>query len=145
MGLGWRRRRDNGKAFIVRPKGGKSVSQMLNKRQDEPLTTSEITKVLRSRRIDKEEIIPEEEIKRAQAKGESVEGRLISLHPTNPELDNVFVDEDSPHLHDEVELNKAFDLREQQNRMVAEDKGLDIQEDIDKMREQENNEKANKE
>lgn len=142
MGLSWRRRRDNGKAFVIRPKGGKSVSQMLNKRQDEPLTASEITKVLRSRRIDKEEIIPEEEIKRAQAKGESVEGRLISLHPTNPELDNVFVDEDSPHLHDEVELNKGIDLREQQNRMVAEDKELDIQEDIDKMREQENNEKA---
>ncbi|MCP6727139.1 MAG: hypothetical protein KJI69_03885 [Patescibacteria group bacterium] len=142
MGLSWRRRRDNGKAFVIRPKGGKSVSQMLNKRQDEPLTASEITKVLRSRRIEKEEIIPEEEIKMAQAKGQSIEGRLVSLHPSNPELDNVFVDEDSPHLHDESELNKGIDLREQQNRMVAEDKGLDIQEDIDKMREQENNEKA---
>ncbi len=145
MGLSWRRRRDNGKAFVIRPKGGKSVSQMLNKRQDDPLTASEIKKVLHSRRIEQEEIIPEEEIKSAQAKGQSVEGRLVSLHPTNPELDNIFVDEDSPHLHDESELNKGFDLREQQNRMVAEEKGLDIQEDIDKMREQENNEKANKE
>ncbi len=142
MGLSWRRRRDNGKAFVIRPKGGKSVSQMLNKRQDEPLTASEITKVLQSRRIEKEEIIPEEEIKMAQAKGQSIEGRLVSLHPSNPELDNVFVDEDSPHLHDESELNKGIDLREQQNRMVAEDKGLDIQEDIDKMRDQENNEKV---
>jgi len=145
MGLGWRRRRDNGKAFIVRPKGGKSVSQMLNKRHDDPLTQSEITKVLSSRKIEHDEIIPEEEIRRAQAKGQSVEGRLISLHPSNSELDNIFVDENSPHLHDELELNKGLDLREQQNRMVAEDKGLEIQEDIDSMRQEENREKANKE
>ncbi len=142
MGLGWRRRRDNGKAFIVRPKGGKSVSQTLNKRQDEGLSQSEIKKVLRSRRIEKEEIIPEDEIKRAQAQGQSVNGRLISLHPNNPELDNIFVNENSAHLHDEMDLNKSFDLREMQNRMVAEDKGLEIQEDIDKMRDEENNEQA---
>ena len=64
MGLSWRKRRDNGKAFIVRPKGGKSMSQMLNKRQDQSLTQSEIKKVLRSRRIEHEEVIPEEEIQR---------------------------------------------------------------------------------
>ncbi len=145
MGLSWRKRRDNGKAFIVRPKGGKSMSQMLNKRQDQPLTQSEIKKVLRSRRIEHEEVIPEEEIQRAQAKGESVEGRLISLHPTNPELDNIFVGVDSPHIHDELDLNKSLDLREEQNRLVAEDKGMEIQEDIDKMREEENDEKAKKE
>jgi len=145
MGLGWRKRRDNGKAFIVRPKGGKSISQMLNKQESEPLSVSELKKVLNSRKIDQDEIISEEEIKRAQARGESVEGRLISLNPNNPELDNVFVGEDSPHIFDESELNGSLDLREQQNRMVAEEKGIEIQEDIDKLRQEENTEKAKKE
>ncbi len=145
MGLGWRKRRDNGKAFIVRPKGGKSISQMLNKQKGEPLTASELKKVLNSRKIDQSEIISEEEIKRAQAKGESIEGRLLSLNPNNPDLDNVFVGEDTPHIYDEIDLNKSIDLREQQNRMVAEEKGIEIQEDIDKMRQEENTEKAKKE
>jgi len=144
MGLGWRKRRDNGKAFIVRPKGGKSVSQMLNKQRNEALSTSDIKKVLASRKIDKDEIISEEEIRRAQSMGESVKGRLISLHTNNPEMDNIFVDEDSPHLFDESDMNKDLSLREQQNRMVAEQKGLEIQEDIDNMRDQENKEKASK-
>lgn len=145
MGLGWRKRKDNGKAFLVRPKGGKSISQMLNKPKDEPLTTSELKKILSSRRIEKEEIISEDEIKRAQAQGESIEGRLISLNPNNPDLDNIFVGEDSPHIYDELDLNKSLDLREQQNRMVAEEKGIEIQEDIDKLRQEENTEKAKKE
>jgi len=126
MGLGWRKRRDNGKAFIVRPKGGKSISQMLNKQKGEPLTTSELKKVLGSRKIDQSEIISEEEIKQAQAKGESINGRLLSLNPNNPDLDNVFVGEDTPHIYDEIDLNKSIDLREQQNRMVAEEKGFSI-------------------
>lgn len=138
--LSWRRRRDNGKAFIVRPKGGKSMSQMLNKQMSEPLTTSELKKILKDRKIDEEEIISEDEIKKAQAKGESVEGRIISLHPSNEKLDNIFVNEDTAHLFDESELNKSLDLREQQNRLIAEDKGIEIQEDIDKMREKENKE-----
>jgi len=145
MGLGWRKRRDNGKAFIVRPKGGKSISQMLNKKESEPLTASELKKVLSSRKIEQSEIISEEEIKRAQAKGESINGRLLSLNPNNPDLDNVFVGEDTPHIYDEFDLNKSIDLREQQNRMVAEEKGIEIQEDIDKMRQQENTEQAKKE
>jgi hypothetical protein len=145
MGLSWRKRRDNGKAFVIRPKGGKSISQMLNKQKSEPLSVSELKKVLSSRKIDQNEIISEEEIKRAQAQGESVAGRLISLNPNNPELDNVFVGEDSPHIYDESELNGSIDLREQQNRMVAEEKGIEIQEDIDKLRQEENTEKAKKE
>jgi len=143
--LSWRKRRDNGKAFFVRPKGGKSLSQMLNKEKSEPLTASELKKVLSSRKIEKEEIISEDEIKEAQAEGESVEGRLLSLHPSNAELDNIFVNEDSPHLHDESALNRDLDLREQQNRMVAEEKGIEIQEDINKLREEENKEKDKKE
>ncbi len=139
--VSWRRRRDNGKAFIVRPKGGKSMSQMLNKQMSEPLTTSELKKILKDRKIDEEEIVSEEKIRKAQAQGESVEGRIISLHPTNPQMDNVFVHEDSQHIFDESELNKSLDLREQQNRLIAEDKGIEIQEDIDKMREKENMEK----
>lgn len=145
MGLGWRKRRDNGKAFIVRPKGGKSISQMLNKQKGEPLTASELKKVLGSRKIEQNEIISEEEIKRAQAKGESIEGRILSLNPNNPDLDNIFVGEDTPHIYDEFDLNKSIDLREQQNRMVAEEKGIEIQEDIDKLRQQENTEQAKKE
>lgn len=139
--VGWLKRRDNGKAFIIRPKGGKSVSQMLNKAKDEPLTKAELKKVLDARHIDEKEIIPEQEIKDAQARGESVQGRLVSLHPNNPELDNIFVDEETPHIYDELDLNKDLNLREQQNRMVAEEKGIEIQEDIDDMREQENKEK----
>jgi len=142
--LSWRKRKDSGKAFIVRPKSGKSMSQMLNKSKDESLTTSELKKVLESRKIEQNEIIPEDEIKQAQSKGESVEGRLISLHPTNPQLDNVFVDEDSPHLYDEFDLNKSLDLREQQNRLVAEQKGLEIQEDIDQMRDKQNMKESKK-
>ncbi len=145
MGLGWRKRRDNGKAFIVRPKGGKSISQMLNKQNAEPLTTSELKKVLSSRKIDQSDIISEEEIKQAQAKGESINGRLLSLNPNNPDLDNVFVGEDTPHIYDEFDLNKNIDLREQQNRMVAEEKGIEIQEDIDKLRQEENTEQVKKE
>jgi hypothetical protein len=117
---------------------------MLNKSKDESLTTSELKKVLESRKIEKDEIIPEDEIKQAQSKGESVEGRLISLHPTNPQLDNVFVDEDSPHLYDEFDLNNSLDLREQQNRLVAEQKGLDIQEDIEQMRDKQNMKESKK-
>jgi len=145
MGLSWRRRRDNGKAFIVRPRGGKTISQSFNKTQNQGLSRQEQTLILKDRKMDLDEIIPEEEIKETQEKGESIEGRLISLHPSNPELDNVFVDVDSPHIYDESELNKSIDLREQQNRMVAEDKGIEIQEDINKMREEENREKASKE
>ncbi len=127
---------------MVRPKGGKSVSQLLHKEKNEPLTRQELKKVLNSRKIDEEEVIPEDEIKQAQAKGENVEGRLISLHPSNSELDNIFVDDDSPHLYDESELNRNLALREEQNRLVAEEKGIEIQEDIDKMREEENKEKS---
>lgn len=140
MGL-WRRRRDNKKAFIVRPKGGKTVSQSLNKAKNEPLTRDELKKVLHSRKIEEDEIISEDEIKEAQEEGKTIEGRLISAHPTNPELDNIFVREDSPHIYDESELNKSIDLREEQNRTVAQQKGLEIQEDIDKLREEENMEK----
>lgn len=144
--MGWRKRRDNGKAFMVRPKGGKSVSQLLHKNKDQPLTTDELKKVLKSRKIEQDEIIPEEEIKQAQQHGESIEGRLISLNPNNSELDNIFVDDNSPHIYDELELNQSLTKREEQNRMVAEAKGLEIQEDIDEMREKENNEKkSNKE
>lgn len=142
MGLVWRKRRDSGKAFIVRPKGGKTVSQSLNKAKNEPLTREELKKVLHSRKIDENEIIPEEEIKEAQQKGETLEGRLISLHPSNPELDNIFVAEDSPQIYDESELNRSLDLREEQNRLIAQEKGLEIQDDIDKMRMEENMEKA---
>lgn len=139
--MGWRKRRDNGRAFVVRPKGGKSMSQMLNKQKSEPLTHSELKKILQDRKIDEKEIIPEEEIKSAQAQGESIQGRMISLHPNDSQLDNVFVHEDSPHIFDELDLNKSLEQREQQNRMVAENKGMEIQEDIDKMRNQENEEK----
>ncbi len=139
--MGWRKRRDNGRAFVIRPKGGKSMSQMLNKQKSEPLTHSELKKILSDRKIDEKEIIPEEEIKRAQSKGESLEGRMISLHPNDSQLDNVFVHEDAPHIFDEFDMNKNLELREQQNRMVAENKGIEIQEDIDKMRKQENEEK----
>jgi len=89
--MGWRKRRDNGRAFVVRPKGGKSMSQMLNKQKSEPLTHSELKKILQDRKIDEKEIIPEEEIKRAQSVGESIEGRMISLHPNDSQLDNIFV------------------------------------------------------
>jgi len=142
--VGWRKRRDNGKAFIVRPKGGKSVSQLLHKEKNQPLTTDELKKVLKSRRIDEDEIISEEEIKQAQEKGQNIQGRLISVNPNNPQLDNIFVNHESPHIYDELELNKSLDRREEQNRIVAEEKGLEIQEDIDKMREDENNEKQSK-
>jgi len=118
---------------------------MLNKQKSEPLSASELKKVLGSRKIDQREIISEDEIKRAQAKGESIEGRLLSLNPNNPDLDNIFVGEDTPHIYDETDLNKSLDLREQQNRMVAEEKGIEIQEDIDKLRQEENEEKAKKE
>lgn len=141
MGL-WRRRKDNKRSFIVRPKGGKSISQTLNKQKSEPLTTNELNKILKSRKIEKNEIVSEQEIKNAQEKGESVEGRIISLHPTNSQLDNVFVRDDSPHIYDETDLNTSIDLREEQNRMVATEKGIEIQEDIDKLREEENKEKS---
>ena len=118
---------------------------MLNKQNAEPLTTSELKKVLSSRKIDQSDIISEEEIKQAQAKGESINGRLLSLNPNNPDLDNVFVGEDTPHIYDEFDLNKNIDLREQQNRMVAEEKGIEIQEDIDKLRQEENTEQTKKE
>ena len=144
MGLTWRKRRDSGKAFIVRPKGGKTVSQSFNKSKNEELTREELKRVLQSRKIDEKEIIPEDEIKDAQQQGKTVKGRLISLHPTNPELSNIFVIEDSPQIYDESELNKSLDLREEQNRLIAEEKGLEIQDDIDKMRMEENMEKANK-
>jgi len=139
--MGWRKRRDNGRAFVVRPKGGKSMSQMLNKQKSEPLTHSELKKILSDRKIDENEIIPEEEIRKAQSEGESLEGRMISLHPNDSQMDNVFVHEDSPHIFDELDMNKSLEQREQQNRMVAESKGLEIQEDIDKMRDNENEEK----
>lgn len=143
MGI-WRRRRDNKKAFTVRPKGGKSFSQTLNLEKEQGLTPEQLKKVLKSRKIEKDEIIPEEEIKQAQQKGESIEGRLLSLNPSNPSIDNIFVREDSPHLYDESELNQSIDLREEQNRLVAQEKGLEIQEDIEKMREEENREKSEK-
>ena len=143
MGI-WRRRKDNRKAFIVRPKGGKSFSQSLNLQKDQGLTQDQLQKVLKSRKIDKDEIITEEEIKEAQKEGESVEGRLISLNPLNSSLDNIFVRDDSPHIYDESELNRSLDLREEQNRLVAQEKGLQIQEDIDKLREEENKDKAEK-
>lgn len=143
MGL-WRRRKDNNKAFIVRPKGGKSVSQSFNKGREQTLTRDELKKVLSYRKIDQDEIIPEEEIEKAKREGKSVEGRLISLHPSNPELDNVFVTKESPQIYDESELNKSLDLREEQNRIIAQEKGLEIQEDIDLMREEENKENAKK-
>ncbi len=139
--MGWRKRRDNGRAFVVRPKGGKSMSQMLNKQKSEPLTHSELKKILQDRKIDEKEIIPEEEIKRAQSVGESIEGRMISLHPNDSQLDNIFVHEDSPHIFDELDMNKSLEQREQQNRMVAESQGIEIQEDIDKMRDKDNEEK----
>lgn len=142
--VSWRRRRDNGRAFVVRPKGGKSISMSLNKLKNEPLSRDELKKVLKARHIEEDEIVPEEEIKQAQQKGETIEGRLISAHPSNPELDNVFVVEDSPHFYDESELNKSLDLREEQNREVAKAKGIEIQEDIDKSREEENMEKQKK-
>lgn len=141
MGI-WRRRRDSKKAFIVRPKGGKSFSQTLNLQKNQGLTREQLDKVLKSRKIDKDEIITEDEIKEAQKKGESIEGRIISTHPTNSELDNIFVRDDSPHIYDESELNNSIDLREEQNRMVAQQKGLEIQEDIEKIREMENQEKS---
>src|SRR3972149_589810 len=127
--LSWRKRKDSGKAFIVRPKSGKSMSQMLNKSKDESLTTSELKKVLESRKIEEGEIIPEDEIKQAQSKGESVEGRLISLHPTNPQLDNVFVDEDSPRQDRTRIWIPTEPSRFLDRRWRAGPRGLEIQED----------------
>ena len=59
--VNWRRRRDNGRAFIVRPRGGKSVSMSLNKLKDEPLSRDELKKVLRARHIEEDEIVPSDE------------------------------------------------------------------------------------
>jgi len=71
------------------------------------------------------------------------------LHPSNRELDNIVVKEGSPHVHDEVDLNTNEELRQEQNRMVAEAKGFrtdedeeaEVQEDIQKQREKDQKEK----
>ena len=136
--MGWLRRKDSGQAFMVRPKRGMSVSQALSKTKDEHLNLLELKQVAKSRHIDLDkEVIPEEDIQKAQAEGKKIEGRPISLNPNDPTKDNIFVKADSPHFYDESVLNKDLDLREEQNRKVAEAKGLEIQEDIDKMRAEE--------
>lgn len=136
--MGWLKRRDSGQAFMVRPAHGKSVSQALAKSKDEHLTLAELKRVAESRHIDFEkDVVPEEEIQKSQKEGKRVEGRPISLHPSDPTKDNIVVRANSPHLYDESMLNKDLDLREEQNRKVAEAKGLKIQEDIDEMRSKE--------
>jgi len=130
----WRTNK-NKQAFIVRPPKGMSVSQALGKSKEDHLTMAELKRVAESRHIDLEkEVYSEDVIENAQKEGKKLEGRLISLHPSDPVKDNIFVKPNSPHIYDESTLNKDLDLREEQNRKVAEAKGLKIQEDIDEMR-----------
>ena len=144
--MGLLRRKDSGQAFMVRPKRGMSVSQSFAKNKEDHLTLSELKKVAESRHIDlQKEVYPEEVIQDAQKQGKKLEGRIISLHPTDPTKDNIFVKPDTPHLYDEALLNRDLDLREEQNRKVAEAKGLEIQEDIDKMREEDSKKREKRE
>jgi len=123
------RTRKDGQVFLVKAKKGKSISQSLDRGKNVPLPTSELRKIAKERGIDIDKDIT----------SELSEGRLVSLHPSNRELDNVIVKEKSPHEHDEIDLNESKELREEQNRKVAEEKNLrtdeDVQEEIDKQRE----------
>ncbi len=133
------RRKKDGRVFAVKPRKGKSMSQSLDKGKDVPLPTKDLRKIAQERGID----IDTDTTRNVK------EGVLVSLHPSNRELDNIVVKEGSPHIHDEVDLNTSTELREEQNRMVAEAKGMrtdedkqaEIQEDIQKEREKESKEK----
>jgi len=133
-----RRKKDN-RVFVPKPRKGKSISQSLDRGKDVPLPTKELRKIAQERGID----IDKDTTRNVK------EGVLVSLHPSNRELDNIVVKEGSPHVHDEVDLNTNADLREEQNRMVAEAKGLrtdedeqaEVQEDIQKQREKDQKEK----
>jgi len=133
------RRKKDGRVFAVKPRKGKTMSESLDRGKDVPLPTKDLRKIAQERGID----IDTDTTRNVK------EGVLISLHPSNRELDNIVVKEGSPHIHDEVDLNTNADLREEQNRMVAEAKGLrtdedeqtEVQEDIQKEREKESKER----
>ena len=133
------RRKKDGQAFAIKPRKGKTMSQSLDRGKDTPLPTKDLRKIAQERGID----IDKDTTRNVK------EGVLVSLHPSNRELDNIVVKEGSPHVHDEVDLNTNEELRVQQNRLVAEAKGLrtdedeatEIQDDIQKQREKESKEK----
>ena len=133
------RRKKDGQAFAIKPRKGKTMSESLDRGKDVPLPTKDLRKIAQERGIN----IDTDTTRNVK------EGILVSLHPSNRELDNIVVKEGSPHVHDEVDLNTNADLREQQNRMVAEAKGLrtdedeatEVQDDIQKEREK--NQKEN--
>jgi hypothetical protein len=133
-----RRKKDN-RVFAVKPRKGKTMSQSLDRGKDVPLPTKDLRKIAQERGID----IDTDTTRNVK------EGVLVSLHPSNRELDNIVVKEGSPHVHDEVDLNTNEELRQEQNRMVAEAKGLrtdedeatEVQEDIAKQREKDQKEK----
>ena len=133
------RRKKDGQAFAIKPRKGKTMSESLDRGKDVPLPTKDLRKIAQERGID----IDKDTTRNVK------EGVLVSLHPSNRELDNIVVKEGSPHVHDEVDLNTNEDLRQEQNRMVAEAKGLrtdedeatEVQDDIQKEREKESKEK----
>ncbi len=133
-----RRKKDN-RVFAVKPRKGKTMSQSLDRGKDVPLPTKDLRKIAQERGID----IDTDTTRNVK------EGVLVSLHPSNRELDKIVVKEGSPHVHDEVDLNTNEELRQEQNRMVAEAKGLrtdedeatEVQEDIAKQREKDQKEK----
>ncbi len=133
------RRKKDGQAFAIKPRKGKTMSESLDRGKDVPLPTKDLRKIAQERGID----IDKDTTRNVK------DGVLVSLHPSNRELDNIVVKDGSPHVHDEVDLNTNEDLREEQNRMVAEAKGLrtdedeatEVQDDIAKQREKDQKEK----
>ncbi len=125
--------------MIIKPRKGKSISQSLDRGKDVPLPIKDLRKIAKERGID----VEQDTVRNAK------EGVQISLHPSNRELDNITVPKDSPHIHDEVDLNESPELREEQNRTVAEAKNLrtdedeeaEMQEEIEKQRKKDNKDK----